>query len=85
MKQLLSWVKLDPDFDEQNPKSRYNYGNGTVGPWVLGIHKSKSEVRFIVIPDRRAENLLSVIQDRVAEGTGIVADERSGYCCLCDH
>lgn len=53
---IPEWGKEEPepDSDEQNPTSRRNYGNRTVGPWVLGIYKSKSDVRFIVIPDRRA-------------------------------
>ncbi len=31
---------------------RTNYGRRVRGPWVLGLSKSKNEVRFYIIPDR---------------------------------
>lgn len=58
---------------------RNNYGTLVKVPWVLGLYKSKFDVWFILIPDRRGATLLPIIQDHVSPGSTINTDEWGGY------
>ena len=48
-----------------NFSRKNNYGTEVNGPWVFRIYKSSEEVRFVLVPDRRAQTLLPIIQDNV--------------------
>ena len=62
--EYYDWGEESPEPDEQEPcpVRGKNYGRRIVGPWVLGLYKSSSEVRFVVIPDRSGAALLKVIK-----------------------
>ena len=68
--------------EELNPTSRRIYGNCIAGPWVVGLYKTKDNVRFVVVPDRTAATLTAVIQTHVQPGSVIVIDQWQGYCRL---
>ncbi len=53
--ELANWGSVDPETDYEDgdeflvrPTFRTNYGKRVVGPWVLGIHKSRAKYRFIL-------------------------------------
>ena len=56
-----------------------NYGDQVIGPWVLGIYQSASNVRFIVVPDRKSTTLLPIISKYVEKGSVVVTDEWAPY------
>lgn len=65
----------DPDSNDPRPTSKRTYGNLMKFAWVLGLYKSTKEVRFVVIEDRKASNLLPVIHEHVTEGSVVVTDD----------
>lgn len=67
------------DEDESNPLPSRNYGNRELGPWVVGLYQSKTNVRFKVVPDRRAATLIPLIDSLIQEGSVIMSDEWKGY------
>lgn len=71
---------LEGDYNTKVGFSRKNnYGTKINGPWVLGIYKSASEVRFILVDDRRRSTLIPIIEDHVEVGSTIVTDEWAAY------
>ena len=86
--ELAEWGSVDPpvhaggEFAEK-PTRRTNYGEQVVGPWVVGLYKSNTEVRFEIVPDRSASTLRQVIARYCEPGSTIVTDEWKGYGGLC--
>ena len=54
------------------------------GPWVFGLYANKEQVRFIVVPDRKATTLIPLVLRYVASGSVIVSDEWPAYRRLPD-
>lgn len=85
--ELESWGSVDPSDDDGDefsgrPTRKNNYGQRVVGPWVVGLYKSKKEVRFYIVPDRKGSTLLDIIGRCCAVGSVIRTDEWSGYSRL---
>ena len=52
----------DEDFELTERLSfRNNYQQRVPGPWVVGVYKSRIEVRFFIVNDRKASTLTSII------------------------
>ena len=49
------------------------------GPWVLGICTAKSDVRFLIVPDRSANTLLYIIEENAALHSVIWSDKWISY------
>ena len=49
------------------------------GPWVFGLDQDIRTVRFIIIPDRAGDTLISTIEKYVLLESIIVSDEWAGY------
>jgi len=47
--------------------------------------RETKDIFIVVVPDRSSETLLSVIQDKILEGTTIISDCWKSYNCLSEH
>jgi len=63
-------------------ESKRNHGNRILGPWVVGLYKSAEQVRFKVVPDRKAATLIPLIKLYVTDESVVVTDEWKGYLPL---
>lgn len=52
------------------------------GPCMLGICTNKTNVRFLIVPDRRSTTLIPIKQDKIALGSRIYSDEWGAYNSL---
>ena len=60
-------------------KLRTNYSSRVVGPWVVGLYKSKDEVSFYTVKDRKSSTLRTIISRCCAPHSVIVTNEWRGY------
>lgn len=67
------------DSDETTPSFNRNYGKRVMGPWVVGIYQGKTNMRFVVVPDRKKNTLHDVIRRYVEPDSSIHTDEWAGY------
>ncbi len=58
---------------------RTNYGSRVVGPWVVGMYKSASEVGFFIVAGRKGVTLRDFIRRNCEQGGHITTDEWAGY------
>ena len=57
-------------------------GERVIGPWVLGLFQNQHNVRYCVMPDRKASTLNAAIKQHVQRDSVIHTDEWRGYCQL---
>ncbi|KAL7743276.1 hypothetical protein ACLKA6_016217 [Drosophila palustris] len=66
-------------------KRKYNRGRVVEGQWVFGgIERESGDFFIFPVDCRNAETLLSIIKDRIADGTTIMSDCWKAYNCLKD-
>lgn len=72
-------------YDDNRPIiGQTSMDNPIMGSWVLGLYRSKTEKRFVYIPDRSSATLIPIRQRVVAEGSVISTDEWRAYRRLRD-
>ena len=74
----------DPSQDEGDEFSertayRRNYGKRVVDPWVVGVYKSDSEVRFFMVSDRTGATLRKIIRNCCEPSSFFRTDEWKVY------
>lgn len=81
------------EIDEASFKKKSKYGRGKRYPdrWVLGIierdptKSGAGQKRFVMVPKRNRQTLLSVILKHVKPGSKIMTDGWGAYHCLPDY
>lgn len=86
MSDILGWGKdrVPIQKEEANLRSGRNYGRRIVGPWVVGLYQSRTNVRFVVVPDRKKATLHDIVRRFVEPDSSIHTDEWVGYKGLND-
>ena len=61
--------------------NKQNFGDRVIGPWVLGIYRSREKVRFVVVNDKKAETLLPLFRKLIVTGEwkGYSSIKKQGY------
>lgn len=78
--EMRSEAEVDDENDPPNCTSGLrNHGSRVLGPWVVGVYLSPTQVRFQLVPDRSGRTLVPLLQRFVSEGSTIVTDEWGGY------
>ncbi len=62
-----------------------NHGERVEGLWLFDVCKDKSNVRFHVVDDRKAQTLNPIILETVQQGSTIVSDEWKAFSRLSTH
>ena len=52
----------------ERPSFHKNYNQRIPGPWVVGVYKSRAEVRFFIVRDRKSSILTSTISSNCESG-----------------
>ena len=88
--ELAAWGAPNPDVSDNieftdRTTWRTNYGKQVIGPWVVGVYKSKCPVRFIIVPDRSEKTLRKVIERHCESSRTLITDGWGGYNRLCEN
>ncbi len=74
------------DNDDSNDEVFIPFGKDDSSyEWVVGIYNGPNHVRFVRVPNRKAQTMTTVIKKYVAEGTAIHTDEWLGCNDLKDN
>lgn len=59
----------------ERPSFSNNYKQLVAGPWVVGVNRSKTEVRFFIVNQGKVSALTSIISNCCELGTAMITEK----------